>query len=87
MGNHNDSKIKFSGEFIITCEKNFYYPGEQINMKIYIKSDNPLKKGLLTFEIIQNEFWKGMKVSPILKTKEIQNEINSNIIFYSNSSI
>ena len=81
MGNHNDSKTKFSGEFIITCEKNFYYPGEQINMKIYIKSDNPLKKGLLTFEIIQNEFWKGMKVSPILKTKEIQNEINSNIIF------
>ena len=81
MGGNSSKEVKFIGQFIITCEKNFYYPGEQINMKIYIKSDNPLKKGLLTFEIIQNEFWKGMKVSPILKTKEIQNEINSNIIF------
>ena len=81
MGNQSNSKVKFSGDFVITCEKNFYFPGEQINMKIYIKSDIPLKKGLLTFEIIQNEFWKGMKVSPILKTKEMQNETNSNILF------
>ena len=81
MGNQSNSKVKFSGDFVITCEKNFYFPGEQINMKIYIKSDIPLKNGLLTFEIIQTEFWKGMKVSPILKTKEMQNETNSNILF------
>ena len=81
MGGNSSKEVKFIGQFIITCEKNFYYPGEQINMKIYIKSELPLKNGLLTFELIQNEFWKGTKISPILKSKETQNDINTTKIF------
>ena len=67
MGGNTSSQQTIDGEFKITTHKNLFFPGEQVNLKIYIKTSKTLKTGNLTFQIKKQEFWQGYKNSRIIK--------------------
>ena len=82
MGGNTSSQQNIDGEFKITTHKNLFFPGEQVNLKIYIKTSKTLKTGNLTFQIKQQEFWQGTKTAGLLRNKkEFDNEQNTNILY------
>ena len=82
MGGNTSSQQNIDGEFKITTHKNLFFPGEQVNLKIYIKTSKTLKTGNLTFQIKQQEFWQGTKTAGLLRNKkEFDNDQNTNILY------
>jgi hypothetical protein len=82
MGGNTSSQQNIDGEFKITTHKNLFFPGEQVNLKIYIKTSKTLKTGNLTFQIKQQEFWQGSKTTGLLRNKkEADQDQNTNILY------
>ena len=82
MGGNTSSQQNIDGEFKITTHKNLFFPGEQVNLKIYIKTSKTLKTGNLTFQIKQQEFWQGTKTAGLLRNKkEFDQDQNTNILY------
>jgi hypothetical protein len=82
MGGNTSSQQTIDGEFKITTHKNLFFPGEQVNLKIYIKTSKTLKTGNLTFQIKQQEFWQGSKTTGLLRNKkEFDQDQNTNILY------
>ena len=79
MGN-NESIKKFKGDFQIQTDKNFYFPGENISLKIFIKNPKPLKEAIFTFKIFQKEYWEAKKIN-IINMKSSDNEENVNNVY------
>jgi hypothetical protein len=82
MGGTISLKRKINYEFKVTTQKNIFYPGEDVRIKIYIKASKTLKSGNITFQITQQEYWEGKKVVGLLKNKKVlDKEQNTNIIY------
>ena len=79
MGNDESIK-KFKGEFQIQTNKNFYFPGENISLTIFIKNPKPLKEAIFTFNIYQREFWE-VKRKNIVNIKYLDKEENINNVY------
>ena len=79
MGNDESIK-KFKGEFQIQTNKNFYFPGENISLTIFIKNPKPLKEAIFTFKIFQKEYWEAKKIN-IINMKSSDNEENINNVY------
>lgn len=79
MGN-NESIKKFKGDFQIQTDKNFYFPGENISLKIFIKNPKPLKEAIFTFKIYQREYWEVNKTN-IINIKSLDKEENINNVY------
>ena len=79
MGNDESIK-KFKGEFQIQTNKNFYFPGENISLTIFIKNPKPLKEAIFTFKIYQREYWEVNKTN-IINIKSLDKEENINNVY------
>ena len=79
MGNDESIK-KFKGEFQIQTNKNFYFPGENISLTIFIKNPKPLKDAIFTFKIYQREYWEVNKTN-IINIKSLDKEENINNVY------
>ena len=79
MGNDESIK-KFKGEFQIKTNKNFYFPGENISLTIFIKNPKPLKEAIFTFKIYQREYWEVNKTN-IINIKSLDKEENINNVY------
>ena len=79
MGNDESIK-KFKGEFQIQTNKNFYFPGENISLTIFIKNPKPLKEAIFTFKIYQREYWE-VKRKNIVNMKYLDKEENINNVY------